>query len=53
VSAHFTLLAAVLLCLLGFAVGVFGTLVGVRRIHPHPVARSENSAALLWQLHRG
>ena len=27
-SPHFTLLAAVLLCLLGFAVGVFGTLVG-------------------------
>jgi uncharacterized protein len=28
VSSHFTLTAAVLLCLLGFGVGVFGTLVG-------------------------
>jgi hypothetical protein len=28
VSSHFTALAAVLLCLLGFGVGVFGTLVG-------------------------
>jgi uncharacterized membrane protein YfcA len=28
VSSHFTLLAAALLCLLGFGVGVFGTLVG-------------------------
>jgi uncharacterized membrane protein YfcA len=28
VSAHFTLLTAALLCLLGFGVGVFGTLVG-------------------------
>jgi uncharacterized membrane protein YfcA len=28
VSPHFTLLAAVLLCLLGFGAGVFGTLVG-------------------------
>jgi uncharacterized protein len=28
VATHFTLLAAVLLCLLGFGVGVFGTLVG-------------------------
>jgi uncharacterized protein len=28
VASHFTPLAAVLLCLLGFAVGVFGTLVG-------------------------
>jgi uncharacterized membrane protein YfcA len=28
VSEHFTLLAAVLLCLLGFGIGVFGTLVG-------------------------
>ena len=27
-ASHFTLLAAVLLCLLGFGVGVFGTLVG-------------------------
>ncbi len=27
-SSHFTVLAAVLLCLLGFGVGVFGTLVG-------------------------
>lgn len=27
-SSHFTLVAAVLLCLLGFGVGVFGTLVG-------------------------
>jgi hypothetical protein len=28
VASHFTLLTAVLLCLLGFGVGVFGTLVG-------------------------
>jgi hypothetical protein len=27
-ASHFTLVAAVLLCLLGFGVGVFGTLVG-------------------------
>jgi hypothetical protein len=29
VLSHFSLVTAVLLCLLGFGIGVFGTLVGV------------------------